>query len=244
MCFLFEKKKPDMKVFCSLFLLVGLYVKFIAALLNWFYFEGNPISVYFSLLGFVLVICCLILMVIVWSRLCDKVLKRTERAMLKSIIGLCYVGFQLVFFVIFTLIFLVLSLLISLTVFYKWMVLAMVVFVAFNFLTIAIGFIVFGIQTFLALRKADPSISATSLKFTRFMFIISIVFVSFAFWEVLFVIDLFCQCILTFSFYSWPVFQVHEILIYVLMSYLLLDTRIYKLWIKQIYQKISKKGDK
>jgi hypothetical protein len=59
--------------------------------------------------------------------------------------------------------------------------------------------------------------------------LICLVFISQSFWFLLFIIDSLCNnynvyCFGGMSFWLWPVFQIHEVCIFMLMQYLLFDT--------------------
>jgi hypothetical protein len=73
------------------------------------------------------------------------------------------------------------------------------------------------------------------------MVFLCLVFVSQAFWFLLYIIDAICNnysaiCFRGLSFYLWPVFQFHEMLIFLSMQYILFDTDTLKLLLNTIFR--------
>jgi hypothetical protein len=73
------------------------------------------------------------------------------------------------------------------------------------------------------------------------MILLSLVFVSQSFWMLLFLIDALCNnyrttCLGGLSFWVWPIFQFHDVLIYFLIQYILLDTDAIRLLLNNIFK--------
>lgn len=221
-----------LKFLSALFITITLCLKAIGSISEWAWQYENIITIFFYLVGIVLNISAFFLMITLWSQLKDISTRNEKNVKIKFGIGIGVVIVQLIFAVIFFIPYLAVygvaytDFQLELAPQWFTFVFSIVLFIEFFFA--GLGFLIFGLRTFYDLKKVDPDLKFESLKFTKFMTAICVVFASQSIWTLLLGLDTVCDCLGGTSFFCFLIIHIHEFIYMTLFLYLLFDWEHFK----------------